>query len=551
MDYQEQFFKGCIEGNLTNVQEAFKHNIDVKDFIDNALIEVCGKGFLDIAEYLVNSPDVPVKPNIHAKNDKALFWACSFQKYNTVEFLLSQGADMSVNDYAPFRELIQSYEVFNAWAKKNHTPEQLADSGKANYQEDYANIVEKVWPKLVNDLNTSNELVQAITSWAMENNIANVMNYMIEAYFPLINPSLQESILNKAIKNDNVLLFEKVQKEVYVDLEAVVKQVVDFDSDLICKNVIDSSLDQISDDGKFELLAYVISKNDISLVQKFVDHNSIANEEILLLVALAQDNLDIFNLLKDKITHTEEGLAGLITSFDLPIKESLNLVKHIDLEKYTNNTDIILNNDDSYENELFNEDSLLPKAYAEKTFSNNREAFVNLLLYRNTNSYNTAHEDLSGFNYLIENRKFLDIKDELIIQYIVEQNYDLGDSMNYHKEALSNFKNMVDKLIEEKVDLSLDTNGFLIQIAAKYDLTDLITLLAKNGSSIDNFVGRYENKDNWLTEKQYEKLNGADYNNDRMYDIYKKFDATNSFEDSTIEVCKSLVSANKTNKPRF
>jgi hypothetical protein len=287
MDYQEQFFKGCIEGNLTNVQEAFKHNIDVKDFIDNALIEVCGKGFLDIAEYLVNSPDVPVKPNIHAKNDKALFWACSFQKYNTVEFLLSQGADMSVNDYAPFRELIQSYEVFNAWAKKNHTPEQLADSGKANYQEDYANIVEKVWPKLVNDLNTSNELVQAITSWAMENNIANVMNYMIEAYFPLINPSLQESILNKAIKNDNVLLFEKVQKEVYVDLEAVVKQVVDFDSDLICKNVIDSSLDQISDDGKFELLAYVISKNDISLVQKFVDHNSIANEEILLLVALA------------------------------------------------------------------------------------------------------------------------------------------------------------------------------------------------------------------------------------------------------------------------
>jgi hypothetical protein len=36
-----------------------------------------------------------------------------------------------------------------------------------------------------------------------------------------------------------------------------------------------------------------------------------------------------------------------------------------------------------------------------------------------------------------------------------------------------------------------------------------------------------------------------------MYDIYKKFDATNSFEDSTIEVCKSLVSANKTNKPRF
>lgn len=319
---------------------------------------------------------------------------------------------------------------------------------------------------------------------------------------------------------------------------------------------------------KIEMLTKACHLSDISLLSELVDNDFLGLpkeiKKLLIDNSFVRDNAQIIDIFKNDPLFTQNkeeilynairhGSVKILNYFihgeDLSYSEACDIFQKSSLipafnilAKYPFENYHILESYDNYNPMLmggydfFIPESRLPRYYKEVSFTNDKIAYAHLLLNRCM-----ADAAVNVFYALVKDRKIYGIKDEQIIQYIVESNYELYQDDREDNNRVSNFEKMVDILLEEKVDLTSDVNGYLFQIAAYNKLDTVVEKLAEV-SHIENFLNRYTNQNNWISNEQYELLNEDDCNNDRTYDIYKKFDQHNMVDGSVLETCEIMLS---------
>ena len=280
-----------------------------------------------------------------------------------------------------------------------------------------------------------------------------------------------------------------------------------------------------------------IIEYDIDTVKNYLEKGLIhKNDEQLLELVLQYRNYSAFELLVNEINIKDRNMF-FVKSVCCYLPIAIKLLECSNFEEMTHMRDYSNYDPD---NRFFPKESVLTNHFKQLTFANNKEAFLAEILSRSLTCNRIGDDTFLVTSYLIENRKELNIKDQLIVQYLIENNYELDAGAS---ESVNFFKKIIDKLIIEKIDLSLDDNGYLIQIAAFNNIPELLIPLCENGINIKNFLKRYNNKDNWLSQKGLEELYlRTDYNNERTYDIYKKFDEENNISDKVLANINIIIS---------
>lgn len=281
-------------------------------------------------------------------------------------------------------------------------------------------------------------------------------------------------------------------------------------------------------------------------LEEYLKNNQI--DENILFEAIQSYNTKAFNLLQDKveitrknelfllaITHTPEIALSLFKQF----KDDFNTPASLVYENFNTDDDTVRNFRNA---EVFIDNNPLPRFYQDIQYTNAKEYFAAMLLNNSLRLEGHGQEKLETLEYLLKNRKEFNIKDETIVQYFAEGVYKLSyedqDSSFAHHNS-DHFKKVVDKLFEHNVSFASDTQGYLIQILAvnTYDLKryridfdkGFIQRFIDNGSNIENYKSRLDNKDNWLNQQDDYKL---EFYHERFqeydYDIYKKFDSNNN-----------------------
>ena len=303
-----------------------------------------------------------------------------------------------------------------------------------------------------------------------------------------------------------------------------------------------------------EDITNAIANYDNDIVENYVNSNfNNLNNIDLLQVALVNENYHVFTKLLPLVDIEDKNDYFIRSLNCLPIAMFL-LETYSDYFQTQNNMVDLPGNKYFFsdeDEELFTPESKLPRYYKDVQYNNNKEAFTALLL-----NYLTDIRELNGSNLkvldnILKNRNNLGIKDDFIIQCIVENNYEIynrsyreneevgGSDIEYKK----NLECTIRLLIENNIDCSSDMNGYLIQFISYNRLNKMdetLTLLVDLGSNVKNFLERIKNSDNWLTAKEQQNLNDEDYNHDRTYDIYKKFDKYNKIDSKYIDFCELL-----------
>lgn len=200
---------------------------------------------------------------------------------------------------------------------------------------------------------------------------------------------------------------------------------------------------------------------------------------------------------------------------------------------------------DSFDN-FFMSDSKLKRTYSPILSNNNFETY-SLMVLDDALNYAVHNLNLEVLDTMLENKNEFNIKNENIVQLLVEKVYDLKalsvDTGRKIEKLNENLSTVIEKLIEKDVSFVSDVHGYIPQVILlnkTENAEQLLKAVKENGSNINNFVQRYENQTNWLTKDEQEGFYKYDYNHDRSYNIYKKFDDTNKMSENSLDLCKSL-----------
>lgn len=249
------------------------------------------------------------------------------------------------------------------------------------------------------------------------------------------------------------------------------------------------------------------------------------------------------NITEDFFNAGEKDISEALKILQLHKEE---FKKEKDIIEYDNNTN---NANHDY---FFTTNSKLDRFYSPITCENNLETFA-IMLLDNALDYTKPHLHLDVLDYILDNKNEYKIKDETVVQLLVEKVYELEAlSENYFvptEKLNQNLSLVIEKLMEKSVSFISDVQGYIPQIIAFNTLENEKTLLKsvkENGSNINNFVQRYENQNNWLNENDKIDLHDYDINRDRAYNIYKKFDEFNTISETKLQLCKEIsISENK------
>lgn len=91
LEINHEFVSYCRQGNLKKIKKMFKapHKPDVSYERDYPLMIVSQKGHLDIAQYLLLSPELEKHANLTEGNQLALMQACQYGHLPLVQFYLT------------------------------------------------------------------------------------------------------------------------------------------------------------------------------------------------------------------------------------------------------------------------------------------------------------------------------------------------------------------------------------------------------------------------------------------------------------------------------
>lgn len=233
----------------------------------------------------------------------------------------------------------------------------------------------------------------------------------------------------------------------------------------------------------------------------------------------------------------ENDLALALEIFKLYKEDFKQETDYLEYDNYISNS--------SYD-KGFTDKSKLSRFYNTVHCKNNLDTFSLLLLDQSLN-YVTTSLKLAVLDYLLENRNELNIKDEIIVQFFVEKVYELEAACEDYSVDVDVFKkNLVEivfKLIDYNVNFESDTQGYLAQIIGFNKVPNeeqVLIVLNEKGSNINNFLIRYSDCNNWINNEEEKELNSYDFNHNRQYNIYKKFDSINTISDETLKICKKI-----------
>lgn len=90
---QKEFKSLCAEKNLDKIRDFIKtyqdELTDIQSIMNEGFMISCYPGHLETIKYLLTSPEVKVKPDIHYEKDVALAIACGYNYIEIVKYLLT------------------------------------------------------------------------------------------------------------------------------------------------------------------------------------------------------------------------------------------------------------------------------------------------------------------------------------------------------------------------------------------------------------------------------------------------------------------------------
>lgn len=291
------------------------------------------------------------------------------------------------------------------------------------------------------------------------------------------------------------------------------------------------------DENTIEIFKEAINTYDLEKLEKYLNYNEV--DESILDIALQFQNFHAFSLIHSKVEISDKNRYIQKAMGCLPIALFL-LETHANYYESQNSFYF----DNAVMNTMFfNEDSIIERYYEKIAYKNDKESFLGKIMNNALDPYKLNDTNFEVLNYLLNNRDILNIKDEDIIQYMTEGEYQLNNSSAFDKNKSpksiikDNFITIVEAVVNAGISLKHDSEGYLIQIAVFNNLDNIISTLYEAGSNLNKFLDRVSNKNNWLTDEQEEDLGEEDYNNERCYDIYKKFDETHNFNENNLKTC--------------
>lgn len=303
----------------------------------------------------------------------------------------------------------------------------------------------------------------------------------------------------------------------------------------------------VFDEIETELLKAIRNKNH-SVIAEFAQNYTF--HEHLLEHVLQSCDMTTFNLLIDSIDVVNKteyffqaGNHSLEITLELFKRYKDDFAKDNDFLEYDNYSPEVTSRFDAF----FIEESKLARFYQPLQYENNQQTFAALLLNSFLNCDRLNEHMFPYLDYLLDNREEFNIKDRDIIQLLCERNYEYKDYIYTNRlnndRVKEQFVLLIHYLIDRGISFESDTQGYLIQIACFNELDDrLLEPLIFNGSSSEGFFKRYHDKNNWLTDSEEDKFEAVDYNNDRTYSLYKKFDSIiHEFQDKTLNLCQQIA----------
>ena len=493
MNYKKDFYQNCKLGNLDEVKIVASQG-NVRDITDVCFLEAVSNGHTDIVNYFVETFHV----NIHQDNERALKNACSFQKYDTVKYLLEKGASLSLDNYAAFKSLVDGHKIYKD--EKRLDAHQCAE---------YALLFDAIYIKIKEVIKNKKDII----SWASKKGHSSIVKSLVTNLAELNDKQLinllvknsvgandkevlSDIIKNRKLLNDNVLKKEVINWAIEKHNNSIVYELIDFD-DKDFTTIIEQSI-------KF---------NNIEILQELINHKKIPDDISWLEMAL-NSKTEIYSLLSKEIsTSPEKMFLKAISMGEIYIADEI--LKSCN-EVPENYKDYLKRDREFY----FPHSSQLPTFHAPLQLES-KEVFAYILLIN-------ADKDL--VKKIIINRKSLFLKDDSIVHYLIESYY---SNRKILRSALGT-------VIQEQINLKMDTQGYLVQIAAINGYSNLLKDLSFLGSNTGNFLARYENPENWATSQEYADLRRNDSNHDRQYNVYKKFNEEIIIKREIIEMCEDI-----------
>jgi hypothetical protein len=300
-------------------------------------------------------------------------------------------------------------------------------------------------------------------------------------------------------------------------------------------------MEPASNPDALKLIKAIQSKN-YSLIAEFANNHTFS-EELLDHIIRTQD-MTILNLLIERIDVINKS-DYFFQAGNYSAEMALELFKHYK-DDFAQNKDML--EYDNYSHEVssqfdmfFIEASKLDRFYQPLHYQNNKETFAALLLNNFLNCDRCNENMFPYLDYLLDNRKELNIKDSDIVQLLCERKYDYEDYTQNH-QVQGQLISLIHYLLDKGISFESDTQGYLIQISFFNELDyQLLRPLIFNGSSGEGFLARYHDKKNWLTDSEKDELCDADYNGDRTYSLYKKFDSLmHEFDNQKLLDCQKI-----------
>ena len=500
VNYPRQFYQGAKTGNVEAMKEAVKNVIEGGNNLDNVIDNnVIDNNVIDnnvIDNNLINLSLIESASNGHLE---------------AAQYLLES------NDLPVKADIHSQDDRAFTWACQNQHWE------VANYLKDQgANIA------------TDNHYVYRMM---VENKIERD-NSIVMATFE----QLKQDIKQMDEKNKSFFIhFSKQQKDIALEEFIENLAIENFIENLTLEGFQNKKAQNETFDKSYLLQA--ISNKNYRLIKQYVEHYNI--DESVIDKILEEKDVEAFLIVKDKVQLSDKN-KWFLKALEKNHRIALEIV-NLYGEFFENSThysfyDNYDNEDNDSHNAFFPQVALLPRRYSGIQYNNNKETFAAMLLDRAMDCYVIDDQLLVVFDYIIENRKEYNIKDEDIVQYFIERNYEIGWAFTGVPKIYNGKKDklvhILDKLTQEGVSFASDKAGYIVQIIAYHKVNNLKSVLVnaiQNGSHAQGFFKRFNEKSNWLEIEQEQLFNQTDDYNERRYDVYKKFDSHNTIEENIIK----------------
>lgn len=394
--------------------------------------------------------------------------------------------------------------------------------------------------------------------WASNNSRWNIVEYLISKGIDksFQNDYLHKQMVKNKVNSENhlyVTLTNKLKEEI-LNVSGNLKKLNDYEEsafligdETIMKFISDIKLEKLSSIDNIDiitnLLKIAIEHKNYEVLIACLSKIKITDKNFNMLLAI--DNKEVIDFILNKIELTDKNPAFL-SALECNLYMAMGILKKY--SDFFKNDQTYLNYDNILDIEgyqyFFTKDSILPRYYAPLVYENTMQTFSAMLMNKVlTIPMWRKQKDTQNILYLlkeiIDQKQLLSIRDKDIVQILVENNYYLGGWYGDYKKGQNIFISVINTLIDNGISFSSDQKGYLIQLMLRNNMGQeklLITKMANNGSNLNNLVERLNNKENWLNTEQEEELNDEDYNNDRTYTIYNKFDTLDFYDGERINV---------------